>query len=211
MEGAEGGFRLTTLLKNVDRMVDEDELHQIEDNSRSELNLTQLDGAKTPMFLWGKNHFGQLGIPRRQGKDEQDSHTKDDLQPHLLKKKLDQQKYIAPVVACLDIGLTHVACGEEHVVMLDEKGKLFGQGSNACGQLGLAVKKRPKKKKGAANAEGEAEDSERVTNQNRYFSPTAIKIPSLDAKITKLACGEQHTLALTIRGQVYSWGQARYG
>ena len=29
--------------------------------------------------------------------------------------------------------------------------------------------------------------------------------------IVKLACGENHTLALTKRGQVYSWGQARYG
>ena len=39
-----------------------------------------------------------------------------------------------------------------------------------------------------------------------------MRIPDpTDSKITKVACGSFHTLALTKRGQVYSWGEARYG
>jgi alpha-tubulin suppressor-like RCC1 family protein len=44
----------------------------------------------------------------------------------MLNQRFDTQKYIAPVVAHLDIDLVQVACGEEHVIMLDIDGKLFG-------------------------------------------------------------------------------------
>ena len=51
-----------------------------------------------------------------------------------------------------------------------------------------------------------------IANQNKYFQPIPVPIANgADCKIVKIACGEQHTLALTKRGQVFSWGQARYG
>jgi hypothetical protein len=67
-----GGFKLQFLLQNMDA-IDEDELiHHTVDWSKSnviidELNKTALDGKlQTEVFLWGKNHFGQLGLPRRE-------------------------------------------------------------------------------------------------------------------------------------------------
>jgi alpha-tubulin suppressor-like RCC1 family protein len=103
-----------------------------------------------------------------------------------------------------------VACGEEHTIILTSEGKLVGLGSNASGQLGVPINKAPTPKNASDNFDGD-ETNRSVTNQNRHCEPIPIEIKGLACKIVKVACGEQHTLALTLRGQVYSWGQARYG
>jgi alpha-tubulin suppressor-like RCC1 family protein len=80
-------------------------------------------------------------------------------------------------------------------------------GSNACGQLGLKLTKRLTHISSSTIGESGAEDQDADINHNRFFEPMPVTIKGLgDQKITKVACGEQHTLALTIRGQVYSWG-----
>lgn len=55
------------------------------------------------------------------------------------------------------------------------------------------------------------------SHSNSFYSPIQVELPSLGEDIgvihnvIKVACGDQHTLALTQRGHVFAWGQARYG
>lgn len=91
--------------------------------------------------MWGKNHFGQLGVPFVSSKDDsaEDGHiTRTDLQ-----KRLDPQHYVAPIIAALDMPVAQIACGEEHTTILTEEGLVFCMGSNASGQVGVQVQKKP--------------------------------------------------------------------
>ena len=92
---------------------------------------------QTDLYLWGKNHFGQLGIPQVESEDAEQVTLAD------LQKKLDPQHYVAPVVAVLDMPIVQVACGEEHTAILTEKGLVYTMGSNASGQVGVNVLKKP--------------------------------------------------------------------
>ena len=76
-------------------------------------------------------------------------------------------------------------------------------GNNVNGQLGLNLK--VKKEEAKARGDPLPEDF------HRCFSPEPVRFTGIESKVVKIACGEQHTLALTQRGQVYAWGQAKYG
>ncbi|XP_062256539.1 probable E3 ubiquitin-protein ligase HERC4 isoform X2 [Platichthys flesus] len=79
-----------------------------------------------------------------------------------------------------------VSCGESHTLALNDKGQLFSWGLGSDGQLGL----------------NNLEECVRV--------PRNIKSLS-DVQITQVACGYWHSHALSRGGQVFSWGQNRYG
>ncbi|XP_034463858.1 probable E3 ubiquitin-protein ligase HERC4 isoform X2 [Hippoglossus hippoglossus] len=79
-----------------------------------------------------------------------------------------------------------VSCGESHTLALNDKGQLFSWGLGSDGQLGL----------------NNLEECVRV--------PRNIKSLS-DVQITQVACGYWHSHALSRGGQVFSWGQSRYG
>uniref|UniRef100_A0A8C8CBH8 RCC1-like domain-containing protein n=1 Tax=Oncorhynchus tshawytscha TaxID=74940 RepID=A0A8C8CBH8_ONCTS len=73
-----------------------------------------------------------------------------------------------------------VACGDEHTALITENGKLFMFGSNNWGQLGLGSK----------------------TMVNK---PTCVKALKSE-KVRLAACGRNHTIVYTSRGNVYSTG-----
>ncbi|XP_036838049.1 X-linked retinitis pigmentosa GTPase regulator isoform X1 [Oncorhynchus mykiss] len=73
-----------------------------------------------------------------------------------------------------------VACGDEHTALITENGKLFMFGSNNWGQLGLGSK----------------------TMVNK---PTCVKALKSE-KVWLAACGRNHTIVYTSRGNVYSTG-----
>lgn len=52
---------------------------------------------------------------------------------HMIEKNIDPQRYVAPLVAHLELAIESVACGEEHALILEKEGKIFAQGSNAVG------------------------------------------------------------------------------
>uniref|UniRef100_A0A7N8WX60 HECT and RLD domain containing E3 ubiquitin protein ligase 4 n=1 Tax=Mastacembelus armatus TaxID=205130 RepID=A0A7N8WX60_9TELE len=79
-----------------------------------------------------------------------------------------------------------VSCGESHTLALNDKGQVFSWGLGSDGQLGL----------------NNFEECVRV--------PRNIKSLS-DVQITQVACGYWHSHALSRGGQVFSWGQNRYG
>lgn len=54
----------------------------------------------TDIYIWGKNHFGQLGIPRKEISNKNETVSKDEL-----KSKMDPQLYISPVEASFDMAV----------------------------------------------------------------------------------------------------------
>uniref|UniRef100_A0A3P9MXW6 HECT and RLD domain containing E3 ubiquitin protein ligase 4 n=1 Tax=Poecilia reticulata TaxID=8081 RepID=A0A3P9MXW6_POERE len=79
-----------------------------------------------------------------------------------------------------------LSCGESHTLALNDKGQVFSWGLGSDGQLGL----------------NNFEECIRV--------PRNIKSLS-DVQVAQVACGFWHSLALSRGGQIFSWGQNRYG
>uniref|UniRef100_A0A665WB05 HECT and RLD domain containing E3 ubiquitin protein ligase 4 n=1 Tax=Echeneis naucrates TaxID=173247 RepID=A0A665WB05_ECHNA len=88
-----------------------------------------------------------------------------------------------------------MSCGESHTLALNDKGQIFSWGLGSDGQLGL----------------NNFEECVR-TNNDRLSVSVNRNIKSLsDVQITQVACGYWHSHALSRGGQVFSWGQNRYG
>jgi len=76
--------------------------------------------------------------------------------------------------------IVHVACGDEHSMVVTDRGRLYGFGANDWGQLGLGHTKSANK-------------------------PTFVRALKGE-KITLVACGRTHTLGATASGKVFSFG-----
>ena len=89
-----------------------------------------------------------------------------------------------------------ISCGTVHNLALTEDGKVFSWGSFQGGQLGLSSE---------ILLNG---NQKKMKDKEMYLSiPTLIPLfPKEDIKIKKISCGEAHSLALTEKGKVYSWG-----
>ncbi|XP_062378987.1 probable E3 ubiquitin-protein ligase HERC3 isoform X1 [Sardina pilchardus] len=79
-----------------------------------------------------------------------------------------------------------VACGSAHSLAVNEQGQVFTWGAGSEGQLGL----------------GTAEEAVRV--------PRLIK-KLCEHRITQVMCGNQHCIALSKDGQLFTWGQNSNG
>jgi E3 ubiquitin-protein ligase HERC1 len=74
---------------------------------------------------------------------------------------------------------TQIKVGEHHTLGLTKNGQVFSWGQNASGQLGHGDK-----------------DERRAPN----------KVAALDGLvIIKISCGENHTSALTDKGEIFTW------
>jgi alpha-tubulin suppressor-like RCC1 family protein len=88
-----------------------------------------------------------------------------------------------------------MSAGDGHSVCVTKNGLVYTWGASACGQLGLdGDEKMPR-------------DSEGYPYQP---IPIPVKLIS-DIRVKDIACGDAHTLALTIDGRLYSWGGAGCG
>ena len=82
------------------------------------------------------------------------------------------------------------AVGFHHSLALTSTGQLFSFGENKYGQLG------------------------NTTNEGTVLpnaTPTLVALPGATGPIVQIAAGEYHSLALTSTGQLFAWGQNRYG
>ncbi|KAJ8388267.1 hypothetical protein AAFF_G00135280 [Aldrovandia affinis] len=79
-----------------------------------------------------------------------------------------------------------VACGQAHSVAVNEQGQVFTWGAGSGGQLGL----------------GTTEEAVRV--------PRLIK-KLCEHRISQVMCGNQHCIALSKDGQLFTWGQNSSG
>ncbi|XP_075163815.1 HECT and RLD domain containing E3 ubiquitin ligase 4 isoform X2 [Haematobia irritans] len=82
--------------------------------------------------------------------------------------------------------ITNISCGARHSMALNEWGQIFSWGHNDYGQLGLA------------------------NGQDLVTQPKIVR--SLISKnVIQIACGNNHSLALTNCGELYAWGSNIYG
>lgn len=101
----------------------------------------------------------------------------------------DTNNYVEPkeVEALSGKKIVGLAYGSgPHVVICTEKGEVYTWGHNGYCELG--------------NGAG-----------NPLLQPTVVTIPVSNNKIIAVACGSHHSLALSINGEVFSWGQNKFG
>ena len=89
--------------------------------------------------------------------------------------------------------IKQISCGTVHNLALTEDGKIFSWGAGNGGQLGHDEKKLMKLSGGS---------------KSLYLSKPTIISTFVDKKINinKISCGEAHSIALSSKGNVYSWG-----
>ncbi|MCJ8730258.1 hypothetical protein PDJAM_G00182160 [Pangasius djambal] len=167
------------------------------------------------LFCWGDSSRGQLAFPGTGGKD-----------------------IATPTSVNFNEQLVQISCGEQHTLFLTVSGQVLSCGRNSKGQLGRSKSrdtKLPVKIEGlgavAAIACGQ-DHSLALCDSGQVFSwgaggegqlghsspvakcpkpvPVQLKLP-FQIPVVQVACGDFHSLALTKGGEVFSWGQNKYG
>ncbi|KAL1918150.1 uncharacterized protein VTP21DRAFT_3416 [Calcarisporiella thermophila] len=95
-----------------------------------------------------------------------------------------------PITTLKKEKIVDVACGADFSLVLTDKGRIFAFGSSEHGQLGNG---------------GSTE-----TPAAPYPQPSLVK-GLQEHKITAIACGTSHSLAMSSEGFVFSWGFGGYG
>lgn len=90
----------------------------------------------------------------------------------------------SPIQVCMDKPIKQVACGPMHTLSLTEDGQVFSYGCNDEGALG------------------------RETDGDEELEATPTIVPIEDA-IVKITAGDSHSAVLTIRNEVFIWGNFR--
>ncbi|KAG7333755.1 hypothetical protein KOW79_002162 [Hemibagrus wyckioides] len=166
-------------------------------------------------YCWGDSSKGQLVIPSPGGKS-----------------------ITTPTSVNFNEQLVQISCGEQHTLFLTLSGQVLSCGRNSKGQLGRSKSrdtKLPVKIEGlgsvAAIACGQ-DHSLALCDSGQVFSwgaggegqlglispvakclkptPAQIHLP-LQIPVVQVACGNFHSLALSKGGEVFSWGQNKYG
>eukprot|EP01103_Thecamoeba_quadrilineata_P018925 TRINITY_DN7469_c0_g1_i1.p1 TRINITY_DN7469_c0_g1~~TRINITY_DN7469_c0_g1_i1.p1 ORF type:complete len:796 (+),score=82.08 TRINITY_DN7469_c0_g1_i1:63-2390(+) len=116
------------------------------------------------LYSWGFNDKGQLGLGHRysQGHPQQ-----------VLADPIGREKIVK------------ISCGQNHTLVLNDKGEVYSWGSGVFGQLG----------------HGRPQDS---------IKPYRIETFT-NTKINQISCGHFHSVCLTEKGMVYVWGSSEYG
>ncbi|XP_035993454.1 probable E3 ubiquitin-protein ligase HERC3 isoform X3 [Fundulus heteroclitus] len=133
-------------------------------------------------------------------------------------------------------GLKEAACGGQHTLFLLHDGSVYACGANSCGQLGHGRDGSSPELVGALDTQkitmvscGRAH-SMAINEQGQVFAwgageggqlglgavEAAVRIPRLikrlcDHSISQVMCGNQHCIALSRDGQLFTWGQNTNG
>uniref|UniRef100_A0A3Q2DP84 HECT and RLD domain containing E3 ubiquitin protein ligase 3 n=1 Tax=Cyprinodon variegatus TaxID=28743 RepID=A0A3Q2DP84_CYPVA len=133
-------------------------------------------------------------------------------------------------------GLKEVACGGQHTLFLLHDGSVYTCGSNSCGQLGHNRDGTSPELVGALDTQkitmvscGRTH-SMAINEQGQVFTwgageggqlglgttEAVVRIPRLvkrlcDHSISQVMCGNQHCIALSRDGQLFTWGQNTNG
>ena len=88
-----------------------------------------------------------------------------------------------------DKEIISINSGWEHSVVLDKKRRVYSWGNNNCFQCGFGY---------CESIKGNITSPKNITELN-------------NKNIVEISCGNEHTLALSIKGEVYSWGSTADG
>jgi alpha-tubulin suppressor-like RCC1 family protein len=101
---------------------------------------------------------------------------------------IDPSQYLPRMLTTVPI-VSKIACGYQHTMAIDIQGLLWAWGSGSRGKLGSG-------------------------GTETFYEPTNISLDTFNPKpikpISKLGCGEDHTVVVTEGGDVYSAGIAKY-
>ena len=106
-------------------------------------------------MVWGSDSCGQLGLNKG-------------------------PCHMTPQLSHLPFALSAIACGESHVLLLNDIGEVYTQGSNHNGELG-------------------------VDDRSLDSSRDPLKV-NLVERAVKVFCGLSYSFALLSNGDVYGWG-----
>ena len=92
--------------------------------------------------------------------------------------------------------MSDISCGTMHNLALTEDGKVFSWGCLQGGQLGLS-----------SDFLINLNDKSNPDKNNYISNPTLIPyFMDNNIRISQISCGEAHSLALSNKGKIYSWG-----
>jgi alpha-tubulin suppressor-like RCC1 family protein len=143
------------------------------------------------VFTWGDNRKGQCG------------------QNKIVFQKTVQVPTCVPLTFedCRTTSIIQIACGWSHMLALGKSGSVFSWGRSDMGQLGvddeqLLLQKKHQKKQGRAGGGGGGQMIFKIS------MPVKQKLKN---RIIQIACGSEHSMAVTSGGDLYSWGWGEHG
>ena len=138
--------------------------------------------TQTQVYTFGSNEMGQLGV----------------LDTASTLKTFEGNTYSANplnITMLNDKKIISISAGDGHSICVTSNGAVYAWGASACGQLGV-----------------DQNDQMQTDAEGYPYQPKPMQINALKLiKIKEVSCGDAHTLALGIEGQVYSWGGAGCG
>ncbi|CAM4906816.1 unnamed protein product [Rotaria socialis] len=163
------------------------------------------------VYVWGSNEDGQCGLARKQNDIKKPTELKlqyfvnsiscgyyhtglvvKNGRLFLFGNNRDRQlgrsipdQSIRPLEVSLPDRVKVVACGNQHTVVLTEKGEVYTCGRGEHGQLGLGRK---------------------ISNSENFKM-----IENLPKNLTTIAAGKAHTVLLGLNGDLYVFGDGKYG
>lgn len=134
------------------------------------------------LYSWGASACGQLG-------HSDTEHMPKDVEGY------PYQPVPLLVESLQDVCIVQISCGDAHTVALSREGLLYSWGGGGCGQLGHSeTSKMPKDEDGCP------------------YQPTPRIVEHLRPHVVAtIACGKAHTIAVSDRGRMYTWGAGACG
>eukprot|EP00931_Biecheleriopsis_adriatica_P059019 TRINITY_DN35245_c0_g1_i1.p1 TRINITY_DN35245_c0_g1~~TRINITY_DN35245_c0_g1_i1.p1 ORF type:complete len:1099 (-),score=207.38 TRINITY_DN35245_c0_g1_i1:48-3344(-) len=134
------------------------------------------------LYSWGASACGQLGHCDTE-------HMPKDVEGY------PYQPVPLLVSSIQDVCIVQIACGDAHTVALSREGALYSWGGGGCGQLGHSeTSKMPKDEDGCPY-----QLTPRVVD---HLRPHVV---------STIACGKAHTIAVSDRGRMFTWGAGACG
>lgn len=149
------------------------------------------------MWLWGGTGNGKLGFgdPKTVKTDQKEPQ----LMEYFEKEDENDREVLVPYIIRSEEGrprgnkwcrkFKSAQFGQDHGLLLDLKGRLYGMGRTRFGRLGL-----------------HEEDIE-----DEIYIPTRISFnlpePNTINRIADIRCGQTHSMAISRQGELYSWGE----
>jgi regulator of chromosome condensation len=142
-------------------------------------------GSPLNVYVFGSGSMGELGL----GPHENQRNVK---RPRLNTNLLPDQ-----------VGIIDIAVGGMHCAAIDSQGRVWTWGVNDQGVLGRDTTWTPE------NDEMDSDDEDEEILNPRESVPGLVEGFPDDTVITKIACGDSVTVAVTSEGKVYAWGTFR--
>lgn len=138
----------------------------------------------------GINEKFQLGLGHRFNQDK----------PQLVKALIGQAR------------IKDVACGQQHVLALDDEDKVWSWGLGVFGQLGhSSLRDEPLPRRLMSFSVKDEAVQVDDGDVGPVQVPTHIQEASKTIRIIQIVCGSHHSLALDSEGRIWSWGSSEYG